>query len=149
MVTGVDLVEQQILAAAGEKLSLPDTRPWSFRGHAIECRINAEDPRSFAPWPGPRHRATTRRAGAGSGSTRGCTAVGVSPAPTTRMIAKVIAHAPTRAEAIVKMQSALDEFIIDGIRTNIPLHQALLREPEVLRGEMTTRTIERVVARGF
>ena len=65
------------------------------------------------------------------------------------MIAKVITHAPTRGEAIIKMQSALDEFIIDGIRTNIPLHQALLQEPEVLRGEMTTRTIERVVARGF
>src|SRR4029077_12361657 len=52
MVTGLDLVALQIRVAAGEKLDLPDTRPWSFRGHAIECRINAEDPKTFAPWPG-------------------------------------------------------------------------------------------------
>jgi acetyl-CoA carboxylase biotin carboxylase subunit len=147
-VTGIDLVVQQILAAAGEKLTVPDTRPWSFRGHAIECRINAEDPRSFAPWPG----LVTSYHPPGGGGVRVDSGVYGGwrvPSHYDAMIAKVIAHAPTRAEAIVKMQSALDEFIIDGIRTNIPLHQALLREPEVLRGEMTTRTIEKVVARGF
>ncbi len=147
-VTGIDLVVQQILAAAGEKLSLPDTRPWHFRGHAIECRINAEDPRTFAPWPG----LVTSYHPPGGGGVRVDSGVYGGwrvPSHYDAMIAKVIAHAPTRAEAIVKMRSALDEFIIDGIRTNIPLHQALLREPEVLRGEMTTRTIEKVVARGF
>ena len=147
-VTGIDLVVQQILAAAGEKLSVPDTRPWSFRGHAIECRINAEDPRTFAPWPG----LVTSYHPPGGGGVRVDSGVYGGwrvPSHYDAMIAKVITHAPTRGEAIIKMQSALDEFIIDGIRTNIPLHQALLQEPEVLRGEMTTRTIERVVARGF
>jgi acetyl-CoA carboxylase biotin carboxylase subunit len=65
------------------------------------------------------------------------------------LLAKVIVHAGSRAEAIVKMQCALDEFIVEGIRTNIPLHQALLREPAVIEGRMSTRTIERVVERGF
>ncbi len=148
MTTGVDLVEQQIRAAAGEKLSLPDTRPWSFRGHAIECRINAEDPKSFAPWPG----LITSYHPPGGGGVRVDSGVYGGfrvPSHYDALMAKVIVHAPTRAEAIAKMQCALDEFIIEGIRTNIPLHQALLREPEVLEGRMSTRTIERVVSRGF
>ena len=148
MTTGVDLVEQQIRAAAGEKLSLPDTRPWSFRGHAIECRINAEDPRSFAPWPGL-ISAYHPPGGGGVRVDSGVYGGFRVPSHYDALLAKVIVQAPTRAEAIVKMQVALDEFIIDGIRTNIPLHQALLREPEVLEGRMSTRTIERVVARGF
>ncbi len=148
MVTGVDLVEQQIRAAAGEKLALPDTRPWSFRGHAIECRINAEDPRSFAPWPGP----ITEYHPPGGGGVRVDSGVYGGwrvPSCYDALIAKVIAHGPTRAEAIAKMRCALDEFIIGGIRTNIPLHQALLRDPEVIAGTMSTRTIERIVAKGF
>jgi acetyl-CoA carboxylase, biotin carboxylase subunit len=148
MTTGVDLVELQIRAAAGEKLSLADTRPWSFRGHAIECRINAEDPRNFAPWPG---LITSYHPPGGGGVRVDSGVYGGFRVPSTydSLLAKVIVHAPTRAEAIVKMQVALDEFLIDGIRTNIPLHQALLREPEVIDGSMSTRTIERVVARGF
>jgi acetyl-CoA carboxylase biotin carboxylase subunit len=148
MVTGVDLVEQQIRAAAGEALSLPDTRPWSFRGHAIECRINAEDPRTFAPWPG----AITEYHPPGGGGVRVDSGVYGGwrvPSAYDALLAKVIVHAPTRAEAIARMRCALDEFIIGGIRTNIPLHQALLQDPEVLAGTMTTRTIERVIARGF
>jgi len=148
MVTGVDLVEQQIRAAAGEKLSLPDTRPWSFRGHAIECRINAEDPRSFAPWPG----LITEYHPPGGGGVRVDSGVYGGwrvPSCYDALIAKVITHGQTRAEAIAKMRCALDEFIIGGIRTNIPLHQALLRDPEVLSGRMSTRTIERLVAKGF
>lgn len=148
MVTGVDLVEQQIRAAAGERLSLPDTRPWSFRGHALECRINAEDPKSFAPWPG----AITEYHPPGGGGVRVDSGVYGGwrvPSCYDSLIAKVIVHAPTRLGAIVKMRCALDEFIIGGIRTNIPLHQALLREPSVIAGTMSTRTIERLVARGF
>jgi acetyl-CoA carboxylase, biotin carboxylase subunit len=148
MVTGVDLVEQQIRAAAGEKLSLPDTRPWSFRGHAIECRINAEDPKTFAPWPG----AITEFHPPGGGGVRVDSGVYGGwrvPSHYDALICKVITHAPTRAEAITKMRGALDEFIIGGIRTNIPLHQALLRDPEVVSGQMSTKTIERVVSRGF
>ena len=148
MTTGVDLVENQIRAAAGEKLSLPDTRPWSFRGHAIECRINAEDPKSFAPWPG---LITSYHPPGGGGVRVDSGVYGGFRVPSyyDALLAKVIVHAPTRPEAIVKMQCALDEFIVEGIRTNIPLHQALLREPAVLEGRMSTRTIERVVERGF
>ncbi|MFT3773211.1 MAG: acetyl-CoA carboxylase biotin carboxylase subunit [Minicystis sp.] len=148
MVTGVDLVEQQIRAAAGEKLELPDTRPWSFRGHAIECRINAEDPKTFAPWPG----AITEYHPPGGGGVRVDSGVFGGfrvPGAYDALIAKVITHGATRAEAIARMRCALDELIINGIRTNVPLHQALLREPDVLDGKMSTRTIERLVARGF
>lgn len=148
MTTGVDLVELQIRAAAGEKLSLPDTRPWSFRGHAIECRINAEDPRSFAPWPG----LITGYHPPGGGGVRVDSGIygGFRVPPNyDALLAKVITHAPTRAEALAKMRVALAEFIVEGIRTNIPLHQALLNEPDVVNGTMSTRTIERLVARGF
>lgn len=147
LVTGLDLVQLQIRAAAGEKLELPDTRPWSFRGHAIECRVNAEDPKSFAPWPGliteyfPPGGAGVRVDSGVYGGFR-------VPSDYDSLIAKVVVHASTRAEAITRMKRALDEFIVGGIRTNIPLHQKLLRDHEVVEGTMTTRTVERVVAGG-
>ncbi|XXY49821.1 acetyl-CoA carboxylase biotin carboxylase subunit [Sorangium sp. So ce269] len=148
MVTGVDLVAQQILAAAGERLSLPDTRPWSFRGHAIECRINAEDPRSFVPWPG---LITEYHSPGGVGVRVDSGVYGGFRVPSSydSLVAKVIAHGANRAEAIARLRCALDEFIIGGIRTNIPLHQALLRDPEVIAGNISTHTIERVVSQGF
>ncbi|WP_434048304.1 MULTISPECIES: acetyl-CoA carboxylase biotin carboxylase subunit [Sorangium] len=148
MVTGVDLVAQQILAAAGERLTLPDTRPWSFRGHAIECRINAEDPRSFAPWPG---LITEYHSPGGVGIRVDSGVYGGFRVPSSydSLVAKVIAHGSTRAEAIARLRCALDEFIIGGIRTNIPLHQALLRDPDVIAGNISTHTIERVVSQGF
>ncbi len=149
MVTGVDLVDQQIRAAAGEKLEPPrHPAPWSFRGHAIECRINAEDPKTFAPWPG----LITEYHPPGGGGVRVDSGVFGGwrvPSCYDALIAKVITHGGNRAEAIARMRCALDELIIGGIRTNKPLHQALLRDPEVLEGRMSTRTIERVVARGF
>jgi acetyl-CoA carboxylase, biotin carboxylase subunit len=147
-VTGVDLVEQQMSAAAGNKLDLPDTRPWRFRGHAIECRINAEDPKTFAPWPG----LITEYHPPGGGGIRVDSGVFGGwrvPSCYDSLIAKVIAFGGTRLEAIAKMRVALDEFIIGGIRTNIPLHQALLRHPDVLAGNMSTRTIEELVRQGF
>ncbi|KYG04092.1 acetyl-CoA carboxylase biotin carboxylase subunit [Sorangium cellulosum] len=148
MVTGVDLVAQQILAAAGERLSLPDTRPWSFRGHAIECRVNAEDPRSFVPWPG---LITEYHSPGGVGIRVDSGVYGGFRVPSSydSLVAKVIAHGATRAEAIARLRCALDEFIIGGIRTNIPLHQALLRDPDVIAGNISTHTIERVVSQGF
>ncbi len=145
MVTGLDLVALQIRVAAGEKIELPDTRPWSFRGHAIECRINAEDPKSFAPWPGlinEYHPA----GGAGVRVDSGVFGGWRVPADYDSLIAKLIVHAPTRAEAIIRMRRALDEFIVGGIRTNISLHKLLLQDPEVIDGQMTTRTIERILA---
>ena len=145
MVTGLDLVALQIRVAAGEKIELPDTRPWSFRGHAIECRINAEDPKTFAPWPGlitEYHPA----GGAGVRVDSGVYGGWRVPSDYDSLIAKLIVHAPTRAEAIVRMRRALDEFIVGGIRTNISLHKILLADQEVIDGQMTTRTIERVLA---
>ncbi|MEM1032312.1 MAG: acetyl-CoA carboxylase biotin carboxylase subunit [Myxococcota bacterium] len=148
MVTGIDLVEQQLVAAAGEPVQLPDTRPWKPRGHAIECRINAEDPRSFAPWPG----LIDEYHPPGGGGIRVDSGVYGGwrvPSNYDSLIAKVIAYGKNRDEAVARMRVALAEFIIGGIRTNIPLHQALLNDPEVVAANMSTRTIERVVERGF
>jgi acetyl-CoA carboxylase biotin carboxylase subunit len=145
MVTGVDLVVEQIRAAAGEKLSLPDTRPWKFRGHAIECRIMAEDPRTFAPWPG---KITEYHppGGAGVRVDSGVFGGWTVPSHYDSLLAKVIVHAPTREQAIIRMQRALAEYIIGGIRTNIELHKLLLALPEVMEGTMTTRTVENFMA---
>jgi acetyl-CoA carboxylase biotin carboxylase subunit len=145
MVTGLDLVALQIRVAAGEKLELPDTRPWSFRGHAIECRINAEDPRTFAPWPGL-ITEYFMPGGTGVRVDSGVYGGWTVPHHYDSLLAKVIAHAPTRAEAIMRMRRALDEFIVGGIRTNIRLHRRLLADEEVLAGTMTTRTVERIIA---
>jgi acetyl-CoA carboxylase biotin carboxylase subunit len=148
MVAGVDLVELQIRAAAGERLALPELRVWPLRGHSIECRINAEDPKTFAPWPG---RITEYHPPGGGGVRVDSGVYGGFRVPSAydALLAKVITHGATRAEAIARMRCALDELIIGGIRTNIPLHQALLRDPDVIAGTMSTRTIERLVARGF
>ena len=145
MVTGLDLVSLQIRVASGEKLELPDTRQWSFRGHSIECRINAEDPRTFAPWPGliteyfPPGGTGVR---VDSGVYGGWTV----PQHYDSLLAKLIVHAASREEAIIRMRRALDEFIVGGIRTNIELHKRLLEDEEVKAGTMTTRTIERMLA---
>jgi acetyl-CoA carboxylase biotin carboxylase subunit len=145
MVTGLDLVQLQIRVAAGEKLDLPDTRPWSFRGHAIECRINAEDPETFAPWPGLITEYFTP-GGTGVRVDSGVYGGWRVPGDYDSMMAKLIVHAPTREAAIIRMRRALGEFIIGGIRTNIPLHKRLMDDPEVIAGKMTTRTIERLLA---
>jgi len=145
MVTGLDLVQLQIRVAAGEKLDLPDTRTWSFRGHAIECRINAEDPETFAPWPGLITEYFTP-GGTGVRVDSGVYGGWRVPGDYDSMMAKLIVHAPTRDAAIVRMRRALGEFIIGGIRTNIPLHKRLMDDEEVIAGKMTTRTIERLLA---
>jgi acetyl-CoA carboxylase biotin carboxylase subunit len=146
MVTGLDLVSLQIRAAAGEKIDLPDTGPWLMRGHSIECRINAEDPKTFAPWPG---LITEWNAPGGAGVRIDSGVYGGwrVPADYDSLLAKLIVHAPTRPEAIVRMRRALDEFIVVGIRTNIDLHKALLTDREVVDGTMTTRTIERLIGK--
>ncbi|MDF3065885.1 MAG: Biotin carboxylase of acetyl-CoA carboxylase [Polyangiaceae bacterium] len=145
MTTGIDLVVQQIKAAAGEKLEIPDTRPWKFRGHAIECRIMAEDPATFAPWPG---KITEYHPPGGAGVRVDSGVFGGFTVPPNydSLLGKVIVHAPTREQALKRMQRALDEFIIGGIRTNIPLHKELLALPEVINAEMTTRTVENFMA---
>jgi acetyl-CoA carboxylase biotin carboxylase subunit len=145
MVTGVDLVVEQIRAAAGEKLDLPDTRSWRFRGHAIECRIMAEDPETFAPWPG---LITEYHPPGGTGVRVDSGVYGGWKVPSVydSLLAKVIVHGQTREQALARMQRALDEYIIGGIRTNIPLQKQLLADWEVKAGKMTTRTVERILA---
>jgi acetyl-CoA carboxylase biotin carboxylase subunit len=149
MVTGLDLVRLQIRSAAGEKTDLPETAPgsWTFRGHSIECRLNAEDPKTFAPWPGLITEWHTP-GGAGVRVDSGVYGGWRVPADYDSLLAKLIVHAPTRREAIVRMRAALDEFIVGGIRTNIDLHKALLMDREVVEGTMTTRTVERVMGKG-
>ncbi len=144
MVTSLDLVAEQILVAAGGKLAMPEHL--RFRGHAIECRINAEDPVSFAPWPGviteyhPPGGNGVRVDGGVYGGFR-------VPSHYDSLIAKVITHASTREGALRRMERALDEFIVGGIRTNIPLHKRLITHEDVRAGKMTTRTIEELVAK--
>ncbi len=147
MVTGLDLVACQIRIAAGEKLDLPDTRPWSFRGHAIECRINAEDPKTFAPWPGLITEWNTP-GGAGVRVDSGVYGGWRVPADYDSLLAKLIVHGATRQDALARARRALDEFFVAGIRTYSELHKALLADHEVIAGTMTTRTVDRVTGRG-
>jgi acetyl-CoA carboxylase biotin carboxylase subunit len=144
MVTGVDLVVAQIKAAAGEKLELPDTTGWKFRGHAIECRIMAEDPETFVPWPG---KITEYHAPGGIGVRVDSGVYGgwTVPAHYDSLLAKVITSGANRAQAMARMRGALDEYVISGIRTNIDLHKRLLADDDVVAGTMTTRTLERMM----
>ncbi|MDH3746053.1 MAG: acetyl-CoA carboxylase biotin carboxylase subunit, partial [Acidobacteriota bacterium] len=139
MVTGVDLLKMQLRLAAGERLELPDNL--HARGHAIECRINAEHPETFVPSPG---RVRTFHPPGGPG-VRVDTHVYegyVIPPFYDSMVAKVIAHGGTRAEAISRMQRALDFFVIEGVETTLGLHRRILRDRRFREGDLSTRFIE-------
>jgi acetyl-CoA carboxylase, biotin carboxylase subunit len=141
LVTGVDLVKEQIRVAAGERLSV-DTTP-ELRGHCIECRINAEDPaRNFAPSPG---MITTFHQPGGPGvrvDTHAYAGYMVPPYYDS-LIGKLIVHGSTRAEAIVRTRIALESFIIEGIHTTIPFLLELLHDEDVVAGRMDTKLVER------
>jgi acetyl-CoA carboxylase biotin carboxylase subunit len=142
MVTGVDLVKEQILVAAGQPLSLSqeDVR---FHGHAIECRVNAEDPVTFTPSPGTIETFIPP----GGPWTRVDTAAYAGaqvPPYYDSLIAKVIVLGRDRNEAIIKMRRALGEFIIEGVKTTIPLHQRILRSAEFRSGDVYTNFLETV-----
>jgi acetyl-CoA carboxylase biotin carboxylase subunit len=143
MVTGVDLVQQQIRVAAGEHL--PDTHhPAPLRGHAIECRINAEDPETFFPSPG-RITAFHQPGGFGIRVDTAAHADCVIPPHYDSMIAKLVAFGHTRDEAIARMVRALDMFIIEGVKTSIPLHRRILEDEDFRRGRISTRFMDRFV----
>jgi acetyl-CoA carboxylase, biotin carboxylase subunit len=146
MVCGVDLVREQIRIAAGAELGYGqvDIR---FYGHAIECRINAEDPVSFMPTPG-RITAFHAPGGLGVRIDSALYAGYVVPPYYDSMVAKLIVHAPTRAEAINRLRRALDEFAILGIQTTVPLHQRIVDDPSFQAGEYTIHWLERFVAGG-
>jgi acetyl-CoA carboxylase biotin carboxylase subunit len=136
MIMSVDLVAEQLRIADGQALELPE-HPLSPRGHAIECRINAEDPDTFAPWPG-KITELHMAGGAGVRVDSGVYGGGRVPPYYDSLVAKLIVHAPTRPQAIAKMQRALSETIIGGIRTNIPLHQRILAHPAFEQGRVST-----------
>jgi acetyl-CoA carboxylase biotin carboxylase subunit len=144
MVTGVDLVKSQIRVAAGEKLT-DILAPVEFRGHAIECRINAEDPETFTPSAG---RITAFRVPGGPGIRvdTACYADAVIPPYYDSLIAKIIAHGDDRAEAIARMNRALDGFVVEGIKTTIALHKKILADPDFIAGKFDTHFLDRPAA---
>jgi acetyl-CoA carboxylase biotin carboxylase subunit len=142
-VTGADLIKAQIRIAAGEKLD-DATGEIHFSGHAIECRINAEDPETFVPSAG---RITTFQAPGGTGVRVDSAAYAdaVIPPYYDSMIAKLIVKGRDRAEAIGRMKRALEMFVIEGIKTSIPLHRRILADPEFAAGNFDTHFIERLL----
>jgi acetyl-CoA carboxylase biotin carboxylase subunit len=144
MVTGIDIVQEQIRIAAGEKLSVRQ-REVASRGHAIECRINAEDPFKFTPSPG---RITSYHPPGGPGirvdshAYQGYTV----PPHYDSMIGKVIAYGATREQAIRRMRIALSEMVVEGIQTNIALHRELLTDARFLRGGTSIHYLEQKLA---
>lgn len=145
-ITGVDLVKTQIRVAAGEKLSDILPRPLSMRGHAIECRINAEHPESFTPSPG-RIKAMNVPGGIGVRVDTAAYVDGVIPPYYDSMIAKLIAHGATREEAISRMLRALELFVVEGIHTSIPLHQRILKDQAFIEAAIDTHYIQRFLER--
>ncbi len=145
MITGFDLVREQIRIADGKPLSVRQ-EDLEFRGHAIECRINAEDPRTFVPSPGlvkAYHPAGGMHVRVDSGLYAGYRV----PPYYDSMVAKLIVYGRTRQSCMMRMRRALEEMVIDGITTNIPLHQELLRQSDVIDGNYTIKWLEEWLAR--
>ena len=141
MITGIDIVREQLNVAAGERLSVKqeDIR---FQGHAIECRINAEDPRTFMPSPG---LITLYHAPGGPGVRVDSHIYSGYPVPPfyDSMIGKVIAHGGNRAAAIARMKNALTEIVIEGIKTNVPLHQEIFQHAAFQQGGTDIHYLEK------
>ena len=143
MITGVDIVREQILIAGGDKLSLTQDQV-QIKGHAIECRINAEDPVTFMPSPG---KITQYHAAGGLGvriDSHIYNGYNVPPYYDS-MIGKVITFGDKRANAIIKMQNALDEMVIDGIKTNIPLQRKIMADKVFRKGGMNIHYLEEML----
>jgi acetyl-CoA carboxylase biotin carboxylase subunit len=143
MITGVDIVREQILIAGGDKLSLTQDQV-QIKGHAIECRINAEDPITFMPSPG---KITQYHAAGGLGvriDSHIYNGYNVPPYYDS-MIGKVITFGDKRTNAIIKMQNALDEMVIDGIKTNIPLQRKIMADKVFRKGGMNIHYLEEML----
>jgi len=145
-ITGIDLVKAQLRIASGERLDSILPPKIEMRGHAIECRINAEHPQKFTPSAG---KITAFNVPGGNGVRVDTAqyAEGVVPPYYDSLIAKLIVHGHDRAEAIAKMERALSQFIVQGIETSIPLHQAIFQDPGFRAGEFDTKFMERFLAR--
>jgi acetyl-CoA carboxylase, biotin carboxylase subunit len=145
-VTSLDLVKEQIAVAAGEPLSFLE-RDMAPRGHAIEFRVNAEDPVTFTPSPG---RITTFHPPGGLGVRLDTAAYQgyLVPPHYDSLIAKLIVWGRDRDEAISRGRRALDFFVIEGVKTSIPLHRRILDDPDFVAGRLSTRFMERLAAKG-
>jgi acetyl-CoA carboxylase biotin carboxylase subunit len=141
MVTGIDIVKEQIRIAAGERLSFKQSEV-TFSGHSIECRVNAEDPETFAPSPGT-IRAFSVPGGPGVRVDTFAHAECTVPPYYDSMIAKIIVHGRDRQEAIARMRRTLDMTVIEGIKTSVPLHQRILAEPDFHAGRLSTGFMDR------
>ena len=144
MVTGLDLVREQILIAAGERMSFNGAR--AARGHSIELRINAEDPDTFVPWPG---KITALNIPGGPG-VRVDTHIYegyVVPPNYDSLLAKLIVHDDTRQAALRRVRRCLDEFVIEGVRTSIPFHQKLVSNEDFCSGNFDTGFVERMLSK--
>ena len=142
MLTGIDLVREQIQVASGAPISFPQERI-VFNGHAIECRINAEDPVTFRPSPG---RVTDYHAPGGLG-VRVDSALYAGyevPPHYDSLVAKLIVHGASRNECLLRMRRALDEFVIGNIDTTVPLHQRLVTAPDFINGDYDIHWLEKV-----
>ena len=144
MVCSVDLVREQLRVAAGQPLGYQQSNI-EFRGHAIECRVTAEDPETFMPTPG-RVDVFHAPGGLGVRVDSALYAGYVVPPYYDSMVAKLIVHAPTRPEAIARMRRALGEFAIQGIKTTLPLHRRIMDAPEFVAGDYTIHWLERFVS---
>ena len=148
MVTSIDLVKSQILLATGAKMAevIPKLDRKGQRGHAIECRINAEHPEKFTPSAG-KIKTFHIPGGLGVRVDTAAYAEGIIPPYYDSLIAKLISFGKDRAEAIMRMQRALEMFIVEGIHTTIPLHRRILADPEFQAGDIDTKYVERLLAR--
>jgi len=139
-ITGVDLVREQIRIADGKPLSVAQ-EDLEFFGHAIECRINAEDPFTFAPSPGKvtyYHPAGGMHVRVDSGLYAGYSI----PPYYDSMIAKLIVYGRNREGCIMRLRRALEEMVVEGVKTNIPLHRELLRQDDILSGDYSIKWLE-------
>ncbi|MBI1301293.1 MAG: acetyl-CoA carboxylase biotin carboxylase subunit [Alphaproteobacteria bacterium] len=144
MITGIDLIAEQIRVAAGEPLSIQKDG-FRFRGHAIELRINAEDPKTFVPSPG---KITTFHAPGGLGVRFDSAIYGGYTIPPyyDSMIGKLIVHGRNREECVRRLLRAIRETVIEGVKTTLPLHEWILTQPEFTSGDYTIQWLERKLA---
>jgi acetyl-CoA carboxylase biotin carboxylase subunit len=145
MITGVDIVKEQIRIAAGERLAYRQG-DITFTGHAIECRINAEDPQTFVPSPGIIH-VFSAPGGPGVRVDTFAHSECVVPPYYDSLIAKIVAHGRNRQEAIVRMRRALEMTVVEGIKTNLAMHLRILADPDFVAGRLSTSFMDRFITR--
>ncbi len=143
LVTSVDLVKSQIRIAAGEKLE-DDVGPVEFRGHSIECRVNAEDPETLVPCAG-RITAFQMPGGTGVRVDTAAHADAIISPHYDSLVAKLIVHGRDRTESMARMRRALEMFVIEGIKTSLPLHQRIFADPDFEAGRLNTHFLERLM----